>query len=46
MFNKLLPQEEKYFEAFKDIISYVQKIAQLTHDFFAANTYDKDIFLN
>ena len=45
MLKRLLPQEEKYFEAFKEIISYVQEIAQLTHDFFAADTYDKDIFL-
>lgn len=45
MFKKLLPQEEKYFDAFKEIISYVQEIAQLTHDFFAADIYDKDIFL-
>jgi uncharacterized protein len=45
MFKKLLPQEEKYFESFKEIISYVQEIAQLTYDFFAAKSYDKDIFL-
>jgi len=45
MFKKLLPKEEKYFEAFKEIISYVQEIAQLVHDFFSADTYDKDIFL-
>ena len=45
MFRKLLPKEEKYFEDFKDIISYVQEIAKLTHGFFAADVYDKDIFL-
>ena len=45
MFNKLLPKEEKYFEDFKDSIKYVQEIARLTHAFFAADTYDKDIFL-
>jgi uncharacterized protein len=45
MFRKLLPKEEKYFEDFKDIISYVQEIAKFTHGFFAAEVYDKDIFL-
>jgi uncharacterized protein Yka (UPF0111/DUF47 family) len=45
MFNKLLPKEERYFEDFKDSISHVQEIAKLTHAFFAADTYDKDIFL-
>ena len=45
MFNKLLPKEERYFEDFKDSISYVQEIAKLTHAFFASDTYDKDIFL-
>jgi len=45
MFKKLLPKEEKYFEDFKDIISYIQEIARLTNSFFAAETYDKDIYL-
>jgi uncharacterized protein len=45
MFRKLLPKEERYFEDFKDSISHVQEIAKLTHAFFAADTYDKDIFL-
>ena len=45
MFGKLLPKEERYFEDFKDNISHVQEIAKLTHAFFAADTYDKDIFL-
>ena len=45
MFNKLLPKEERYFEDFKDSISHVQEIAKITHAFFAADNYDKDIFL-
>ena len=45
MFGKLLPKEERYFGDFKDMISHVQEIAKLTHAFFAADTYDKDIFL-
>jgi uncharacterized protein Yka (UPF0111/DUF47 family) len=45
MFNKLLPKEEKYFEDFKDIISHIEEMAKITHDFFSAPTYDKDIFL-
>jgi len=45
MFGKLLPKEEKYFEDFKNIISIVQEIAQLTCTFFSSDVYDKDIFL-
>ncbi|MCE1189914.1 MAG: DUF47 family protein, partial [Ignavibacteria bacterium] len=45
MLSKLLPKEEKYFEDFKEIISHIQEMAKMTHEFFAAETYDKDIFL-
>jgi hypothetical protein len=45
MFSKLLPKEEKYFEDFKDSIYYIQEIAKLTNAFFAADSYDKDIYL-
>jgi hypothetical protein len=45
MFSKLLPKEEKYFEDFKDIISYIQEIAKLTSTFFASEHYEKDIYL-
>jgi uncharacterized protein len=45
MLKKLLPQEEKFFEAFKEIISYVSEIALITSNFFSADTYDKDIYL-
>lgn len=45
MFNKLLPKEEKYFEDFKDMISYIEEMAKLTHTFFSNHPYDKDIYL-
>ena len=45
MLSKLLPKEERYFEDFKDSIFYIQEIAKLTNAFFAADTYDKDIYL-
>ncbi len=45
MFKGLLPKEEKYFDDFKEMISYVQEMARLSHEFFLAPKYDPDIFL-
>ena len=45
MFKGLIPREEKYFEDFKDIITHVEEMARITHEFFAADTYEKDIYL-
>jgi uncharacterized protein Yka (UPF0111/DUF47 family) len=45
MFKALLPKEEKYFEDFRSIMSYIQEIAVQTKDFFSAETYDPDIYL-
>lgn len=45
MFNRFLPKEEKYFQDFKEIISYIQEMARITNEFFSAEAYDKDIFL-
>jgi uncharacterized protein len=45
MFKKLMPKEEKYFDDFKEVIARLQEMAKLTHDFFSAETYDKEIFL-
>lgn len=45
MFKALLPKEEKYFEDFKEIISYTQQGAKITFDFFASDTYDPAIYL-
>jgi hypothetical protein len=45
MFKKLMPKEERYFDDFKEIISHVEEMAKITYDFFAADSYDKNIFL-
>lgn len=45
MFKKLLPKEEKYFEDFKEIISFIRQAAIITQDFFKAESYDPDIYL-
>jgi len=45
MLKALLPKEEKYYDDFSDIISHVQAMAKITNDFFAAESYDPDIFL-
>lgn len=45
MFKKLMPKEEKYFEDFATMISYLQEMGKMTHEFFSADTYDKDIYL-
>ena len=45
MFKKLMPKEEKYFDDFKELVSYLQEMAKITHSFFSSPTYDKEIFL-
>ena len=45
MFKQLLPKEEKYFDDFKAIIKHIQEMAKITHSFFNAPEYDKDIYL-
>ncbi len=45
MFKQLLPKEEKYFDDFKAIIKHIQEMAKITHNFFSAPEYDKDIYL-
>ncbi|HZW37778.1 MAG TPA: DUF47 family protein [Ignavibacteriaceae bacterium] len=45
MFKKLMPKEEKYFEDFATMISYLQEMGKITNDFFSNSTYDKDIYL-
>ncbi|MBV6511850.1 MAG: DUF47 family protein [Ignavibacteriales bacterium] len=45
MLKSLLPKEEKYFEDFREIISYTQQGAKITLEFFAAETYDPAIYL-
>ena len=34
MFKKLLPKEEKYFEDFKDMIGYIEEMADHTEKIF------------
>ncbi len=45
MFNKLLPKEEKYFEDFKQMISYIVEMSQHTEKLFNADIPDKNNFL-
>jgi uncharacterized protein len=45
MFKGLMPKEERYFDDFNMIISLIEEMAQITYDFFSADTYDKNIFL-
>ncbi len=45
MFSKLLPKEEKYFEDFRDMITHIQQMADLTHKLFTSEEPDKDLLL-
>lgn len=45
MLKSLLPKVEKYFEDFKEIISFIRQTANITHDFFNAESYDPDIYI-
>ncbi len=45
MFQKLLPKEEKYFEDFREMISYIQQMAELTHKLFSAEVPDMNLLL-
>ena len=45
MLNKLLPKEEKYFEDFRDMITHIQQMAELTHNLFSSEEPDKDLLL-
>jgi uncharacterized protein len=45
MFKKLLPKEEKYFEEFKEMISYIVDIGKYTHTLFASDMSDRSIML-
>lgn len=45
MLNKLLPKEEKYFEDFRDMITHIQQMAELTHQLFTSEEPDKDLLL-
>ncbi len=45
MFNKLLPKEEKYFEDFRNMISYIEEMGNHVHNLFSLPEVDKDILL-
>ncbi len=45
MFKSLLPKEEKYFDNFKEMITHVGEMADLTHQLFSSEEIDRDIFL-
>ena len=45
MLKKLLPKEEKYFEDFKTIISYIEEMARYNENVFAGNSTEKNHFL-
>ena len=45
MFEKLMPKEEKYFDNFRGMISYIREMAELTHKLFSADQPDKNLLL-
>ncbi len=45
MFKKLLPKEEKYFENFKEMITHIGEMANLTHQLFSSDEIDKNLLL-
>ncbi len=45
MFKNLLPKEEKYFDNFKEMITHISAMADLTHQLFSNEEINKDILL-
>jgi len=45
MFKKLLPKEAKYFEDFKDMITYIGEMAKYTNEIFSQEEIDKSLIL-
>lgn len=45
MLKKLLPKEEKYFDNFKEMITHIGEMADLTHQLFSSEEINMDIFL-
>ena len=45
MFKKLLPKEEKYFDNFKEMITHIGEMADLTHQLFSSDQINHDILL-
>jgi uncharacterized protein len=45
MFKKLLPKEEKYFEDFREMISYIVEIGKYTDQLFSSDLTDRSLLL-
>ncbi len=45
MFKNLLPKEEKYFDNFKEMITHIGEMADLTHQLFSNEEINRDILL-
>jgi len=45
MLKKLLPKEEKYFDNFKEMITHIGEMAQITNQLFSSEQIDRDLLL-
>lgn len=45
MLKRLLPKEEKYFDNFKEMITHIGEMADLTHQLFSSDQINRDILL-
>ncbi len=45
MLKNLLPKEEKYFDNFKEMITHIGEMADLTHQLFTNDVINRDILL-
>lgn len=45
MLKNLLPKEEKYFDNFKEMITHIGEMADLTHQLFSSDNINQDILL-
>lgn len=45
MIKALLPKEEKYFDDFREMMNHITQMAQLTHQLFAGDGMNDELFL-
>ncbi len=45
MLKKLLPKEEKYFDNFKEMITHIGEMAEITNQLFSSEKIDRDLLL-
>jgi len=45
MLKKLLPKEEKYFDNFKEMITHIGEMAQITNQLYSSEKIDRDLLL-